>query len=217
MTVLRIAAAVVTLVMTAPGAWAQDPAAIATRASRAYRALSSIRAAFHQVIEDRMIGTQESRGDLVQSGTARLAMRFSDPKGDLVVLDGTNMWLYTPSTTPGQVIRMPIPHDPVYGPNVLTRILDRPTERYQVTWLRADTAEGRPADVLEFVPTTADPLFSRAVIWFDRQTLLPKRLELDERSGVRRTLSLARVRTNTPVRESEFRFEVPDGVRVIER
>ncbi len=196
---------------------AQDAGAIASRASRSYRALSSIRAAFHQVIEDRMIGTLESRGDLVQSGNAHLAMRFSDPKGDLIVLDGQHVWLYTPSTTPGQVIRMDIPTDPVYGPNVLARLLDKPAERYQLTWLRADTVDGRQADVVEFVPTSEDPLFLRAVIWLDRQAFLPRRLELDERSGVRRTLTLMRVRTNTAVRPAEFAFEVPRGVRVVER
>jgi len=62
-----------------------------------------------------------------------------------------------------------------------------------------------------------DPLFSRAVISFDRQTLVPRRLELDERSGVRRTLTLSRVRTNATVSRSEFVFEVPNGVRVVDR
>jgi outer membrane lipoprotein carrier protein len=164
-----------------------------------------------------MIGTQESRGELVQSGNAHLAMRFSDPKGDLILLDGSWLWLYTPSTTPGQVIRTPIPGDPVYGPNVLARILDKPRERYQIEWLGIDSVEGRAVDVLEFVPTSADPLFSRAVISLDRQTLVPRRLALDERSGVRRTLTLSRVRTNVAVPPSDFTFTVPEGVRVIER
>lgn len=199
------------------GLAAQDAEAIALKAGRTFRALTSIRATFDQIIEDRMIGTQNSRGDLVQSGSAHLAMRFSDPKGDLVLLDGTSVWIYTPSTTPGQVIRMPIPTDPVYGPNVLSRILDRPTERYQVSWVREETVEGRPADVVEFVPTTEDPLFSRAVIWIDRAQSLPRRLELDERTGVHRTLILSRIRTNVTVGKHEFVFEVPDGVRVVDR
>jgi outer membrane lipoprotein carrier protein len=205
------------IALLATPANAQDPAEIAGRASRAYRAFGAIRANFHQVIEDRMLGTQESRGELVQSGNAHLVMRFTDPKGDRIVLDGTWLWLYTPSTTPGQVIRTPIPSDPVYGPNVLARILDKPAERYEIEWLGIDSVEHRAVDVLEFIPTSADPLFSRAVISLDRQTLVPRRLALDERSGVRRTLTLSRIRTNVAVPKSEFTFTVPDGVRVIER
>jgi outer membrane lipoprotein-sorting protein len=112
---------------------------------------------------------------------------------------------------------MPIPSDPVYGPNVLARILDKPAERYQIEWMGIDSVEHRGVDVLEFIPTSADPLFSRAVISFDRQSLVPRRLVLDERSGVRRTLTLSRVRTNVTVNKSEFTFQIPNGVRVIDR
>ena len=198
-------------------AHAQDAEAIAVRAGRTFRGLSSFKASFEQVIEDRMIGTQNSKGELSQAGSAHLAMRFSDPKGDLVLLDGTSVWIYTPSTTPGQVIRMAIPTDPVYGPNVLSRILDKPTERYQVTWVREEIVDGKPVDVVEFLPTTEDPLFSKAVIWIERSTSLPRRLELDERTGVHRTLILSRLRTNVPTGRNEFVFQVPDGVRVVDR
>lgn len=197
---------------------AQDNAtAIATRASQTYRSLTSIRASFEQVIEDRMLGPQRSKGELAQSGNALLAMRFSEPAGDAIVLDGTHAWLYTPSTTPGQVIRSPIPSDPVYGPNVLARILDKPAERYAITLLRTDVLDGTPVQVLEFRPNTADPLFRRAVIWFDRESRLPKRLELDEMTGVRRILTLSRVRANAEVPRREFTFQVPPGVRVVDR
>lgn len=209
-------ATILAFAMASP-ALAQDPETIAVRAGRTFRGLSSFRASFEQIIEDRMIGTQNSRGELAQAGNAHLAMRFSDPKGDLVLLDGTSVWIYTPSTTPGQVLRMAIPTDPVYGPNVLTRILDKPTERYQVTWVGEEKVDGKPVDVVEFVPTTEDPLFSRAVIWIDRGTSLPRRLELDERTGVHRTLILSRLRTNVPLGRNEFVFQVPDGVRVVDR
>lgn len=200
-----------------PSLAAQDADAIATRASRLYRGLSSIQADFHQVIEDRMIGTQESKGQLIQAGDAKLVMRFSDPKGDAIVVDGEYVWLYTPSTTPGQVIRTPVSHDPVYGPNVLARILDRPTERYQISHLRTDILGDLAVDVLEFVPNVSDPLFRRAVIWFDRRDGLPRRLELDEMTGVRRTLDLSRIRLNVSVSPDTFTFKVPAGVRVVEQ
>lgn len=205
------------LVLSPPAAGAQDAEAVALRAGRVYRSLSSLRASFTQTIEDRMIGSQDSRGELVQAGNANLAMRFSDPKGEAIVLDGTYAWIYTPSTAPGQVIRMPIPNDPVYGPNVLARILDKPTERYAVRSLGKERLEDGLMDAVEFTPNVADPLFRRAVIWFDPQSGLPRRLVLDELTGVRRTLTLSRIRVNGPVSRKDFTFEVPGGVRVIER
>ncbi len=205
------------LVLSPPAAGAQDAEAVALRAGRVYRSLSSLRASFTQTIEDRMIGSQDSRGELVQAGNANLAMRFSDPKGEAIVLDGTYAWVYTPSTAPGQVIRMPIPNDPVYGPNVLARILDKPTERYAVRSLGKERLEDGLMDAVEFTPNVADPLFRRAVIWFDPQSGLPRRLVLDELTGVRRTLTLSRIRVNGPVSRKDFTFEVPGGVRVIER
>ena len=211
-----LALAIITLIGPPP-AVAQDAEAVALRASRVFRGLSSLRASFQQTIEDRMVGSQDSRGELVQSGSANLAMRFDDPKGDAIILDGTNVWVYTPSTAPGQVIRMPIPNDPVYGPNVLARILDKPTERYATRGMGRDTLEGRTVDIVEFTPNAADPLFSRAVIWFDRQYGLPRRLVLDELTGIRRTLTLSRIRTNTAVSRKDFSFEVPAGVRIIDR
>jgi outer membrane lipoprotein carrier protein len=213
---LTLAAAVLASLAAIP-AGAQDAESVALRASRVFRSLSSLRASFQQSIEDRMIGTQESRGELVQSGNANLAMRFDDPKGDAIILDGTSVWVYTPSTAPGQVIRMPIPNDPVYGPNVLARILDKPTERYATRYVGKDTLEGRAVDIVEFVPNAADPLFTRAVIWFDQQSGLPRRLVLDELTGIRRTLTLSRIRVNTTVNRKDFSFEVPAGVRIIER
>lgn len=203
--------------LAAPAAAQQDGPAIAARAGRTYRALTSIRAAFQQTIDDRMIGRQDARGDLVQSGSAYLTMKFSDPAGDAIILDGTYVWVYTPSTTPGQVIRMALPSDPVYGPNVLARILDKPAERYETTLLRTDAVDGRSVDVVEFIPNGGDPLFRRAVIWFDRENYLPRRLELDELTGVRRTLTLSKIRTNTAVSRREFAFDVPAGVRVVDR
>jgi outer membrane lipoprotein-sorting protein len=72
-------------------------------------------------------------------------------------------------------------------------------------------------DVVEFIPNSADPLFRRAVIWLDTESALPRRLELDEMTGVYRTLTLSRIRTNTPTTRAEFTFVVPSGTRIVDR
>lgn len=196
---------------------AQDAARIVSRAGLVYRGLRSLQADFTQTISDRMIGDFDSRGTLIQAGNNRLIMRFSDPAGDLITLDGEQAWIYTPSSAPGQVIRVAIPADPVYGLNVVAWILDRPTERYRTTYLREDQVGGRPVDVIALEPLSPTLPFTAATVWLDRADALPRRIELTETTGARRTVVLSRLRTNEPVAEGTFRFRVPQGVRVIDQ
>ena len=207
------------LLAVAPAAArAQDANALVGRSSRVYRSLSSLTADFVQLIDNPMIDSAESRGTLVQAGPDKLAMRFTDPPGEAVIIDGRSVWVYTPSTTPGQVIRMSVPSGgPVYGYNMLAWLLDRPAERYTASYLRADVVGGRSMDVVELVPAVPDLPFEKAVLWLDRADGIPRRLEITEHSGATRTLTLSKVRVNRSIADSTFRFQVPSGVRVVDQ
>ena len=195
---------------------AQDPAEIIGRAGRVYRNLSSLQADFVQVVQDRAQGdTLTSRGTVIQAGNNLFAMRFSDPAGEAVVVDGTYVWTYTPSTAPNQVLRSRLPTDPVYGVNLLATLLDRPRERYHTTYVRADTVDGRAADVVDLVPNSGDVPFRRARVWISSADALPRRVELDEAPGLRRILMLSRLQPNAPYTRKTFTFDVPSGVRVV--
>ena len=207
------------LLAVAPtAARAQDANALVGRSSRVYRSLTSLTADFVQLIDNPMIDSAESRGTLVQAGPDKLAMRFTDPPGEAVIIDGRSVWVYTPSTTPGQVIRMSVPSGgPVYGYNMLAWLLDRPAERYTASYLQADVVGGRSMDVVELVPAVPDLPFEKAVLWLDRADGIPRRLEITEHSGATRTLTLSKVRVNRSIADSTFRFEVPSGVRVVDQ
>ena len=197
---------------------AQDPLGIVRRAGSVYRGLSSLQADFVQAVEDAGLGdTLKSAGRLYQQGNNGFAMRFTDPPEDAIVIDGRYVWVYTPSSTPGQVIRMPMETDPVYGVNLLARILDRPAERYRATWLRGDSVSGRAVDVVALVPRGANLNFSRAVLWLDRDDALPRRIELEESPGVRRILTLTHLRPDAAVPPEVFEFKTPKGVRVVDQ
>jgi outer membrane lipoprotein-sorting protein len=207
------------LVLVPPAqAQAPDADAIVGRSSRIYRSLSSLTADFIQVIDNPMIDSAETRGTLVQAGPAKLAMRFSEPPGEAVVIDGEHVWVYTPSTVPDQVLRLKAPTGgPVYGYNLLAWFLDRPAERYSAKYVREDKVGGRAVDVVELTPAVPDLPFERAVLSLDRQDGLPRRLEITERSGALRTLALSNLRVNRRVPDSTFKFKVPSGVRVVDQ
>jgi len=197
---------------------AQDAEAIIGRAARVYRSLASLQADFVQMIDNPMIDSAESRGTLVQAGPAKLAMRFSDPAGEAIVVDGEHVWVYTPSTVPGQVVRLSVPSGgPVYGYNLLAWLLDRPAERYRPSYLKSERIDGRTTDAIQLVPAVPDLPFTKAVVWIDREDALPRRLEIHEESGATRTLSLSHIRVNQSVPASTFQFKVPEGVRVVDQ
>jgi outer membrane lipoprotein carrier protein len=165
-----------------------------------------------------MIDSSESRGTLVQAGPSRLAMRFTDPAGEAVIIDGQHIWVYTPSTTPGQVLRIRVPSGgPVYGYNILAWLLDRPSERYKATYVRPDRVSGQDVDVVELVPAVPDLPFDRAVVWLAKGDGLPRRLEISEHGGASRVLTLSRLRLNQAVSDKTFAFAVPEGVRVVDQ
>ena len=196
---------------------AQRADSIIERSSAAYRQLRSLTADFDQVISNEMIGTFKSRGTLAQAGAARLSMRFTDPPGEAIVIDGTSIWVYTPTTAPGQVLRAPIARAAGYGANLLAWLLDKPTERYTVTLLREDSVAGTPVDVLRLTPAVAGLPFTSATLWLARSDGLPRRLEVTEPSGNRRTLTLSRLRANVALPPGTFIFTPPKGVKVIDQ
>jgi outer membrane lipoprotein-sorting protein len=197
---------------------AQDAGEIIGRAARVYRSLASLQADFEQVINNPMIDSAESKGTLVQAGSAKLAMRFSDPPGEAIVVDGKHVWIYTPSTVPDQVLRMKVPSGgPAYGYNLLAWLLDRPAERYKPSYLRTERVGGRTTDVIKLVPAVPNLPFTEAIVWLDREDALPRRLEIQEHSGATRTLQLTRLRTNAQIADGTFSFKVPAGARVVDQ
>ena len=190
-----------------------DPRQILDRAAAAYATAGSFTADFRQVISDENIGTFRSRGRLAQQGTDKFSMRFTQPKGEALVMDGTKLWVYTPSTTPGQVIRMDQPTGNG-APNLVAWLLDHPNTKYRSTWIERDTAY---VDVVRLVPIDHSLPFREALVTFDPNDGLPRRIEVVERSGTRRTLTLTNVRTGRQLSAATFQFQVPSGVRIVDQ
>ena len=210
--------AIAAVVVASPVA-AQNPdaSAIVTRAARVYKGLSGLQADFRQRIEDQFLGNTDARGVLYQAGAGKFAMRFSDPPNEAIVIDGSKTWLYLPSTMPGQVARYPAPSNPVYGLNLLAWLLERPLERYRVSFVKTEDVDGRKADAVLLDAIAPDLPFRRATVWFSREDGLPRRLEINERTGGKRIVQLSRLQPNASIQPSVFVFNVPKGVKIVDQ
>ena len=89
------------LLLPRAGRFAQDAAAVVGRAARVY-ASRLPRADFTADIDDSLIGEFGQSWSPGSGRPEQLAMRFSDPAGDAIVVDGKYVWVYTPSTAPAR-------------------------------------------------------------------------------------------------------------------
>ncbi len=196
----------------------QDPSAVLDRASASFDTVRTLAADFTQIIDNPMLGDPDTtRGRLYQRRPNYFAMRFSDPKNDRIVADGRRLWLYTPSTTPGQVIRTTIPGTGTTGPNLIGQFVEHPRERYSARYLRADSLPDGPVDVVALTPRVKDLPYEAATVWIAKQDGLVRRIEIAEHTGQHRTITLQHLAVNGTIPAREFRFSPTSGVRVVDQ
>lgn len=193
---------------------AQGTSATVDRAVAAWDKVKSLRATFEQTVTNPLTGRAETaRGEYLQQGKNRISVRFTSPEGDRIVADGKALWLYLPSTTPGQVIRTA----PGSGATVdwTAQFLSAPKTRYTIADAGRATVDGRATHALVLTPRKNDAPFTRAKVWVDERDGLIRQFEVVDPSGVKRHVRLTSMRINVPVDASAFRFTPPKGVRVV--
>jgi outer membrane lipoprotein carrier protein len=195
-----------------------DPWPILDRASQSFDTVRTLQADFVQIIDNPMLGDPDTtRGTLYQQKPSSFAMRFTEPKNDRIVADGRALWLYTPSSTPGQVIRSAIPATGNTGPNLIGQFVERPRERYDARYVRADSNAAGAFDVVALTPREREAPYTAATLWITRKDGLVRRIAIVETSGQTRTIILRNVVVNQPINSREFRFSPPAGSQVVDQ
>ncbi|HEU4563808.1 MAG TPA: outer membrane lipoprotein carrier protein LolA [Gemmatimonadaceae bacterium] len=218
-TPLLIAAlAAVTLAPAARAAAAQSPEATLDRAVAAYQKVKTVRATFSQTLTNPLLGTTtRSDGEVVQQRPQYIAVRFSDPAGDRVIADGKWVWIYLPSTHPGQVVKAAIGADGAGVPDVTAQFLTAPKSKYVVAGGGTDRVNGRATHVLKLTARDQSLPFTKATVWVDDQDALVRQFETTDASGLVRRVTITNLTINAPVSRSQFAFSPPKGVKVFEQ
>ena len=198
-----------------PSQAANDAAAILRRASAAYANVRSLRAQFVMQYENAILRQKTtSRGTLYQRTPDRIALRFSDPAGDLLIGDGTNFYWYLPSVDAKQVLCTPAGAGGSGGVDLQAQFVGNPVERFQSTLHADESVGGRPANVLTLVPRQRAEYRSLKV-WLDTRDSLARRFEITEANGTIRRFDLADMAVNPSIPDATFRFTRPENARVV--
>ncbi len=145
-------------------------------------------------------------------------MKFDDPATDRIVADGRHVWLYLPSSAPGQVIRSRQGSDGTGTVDLTAQFLTSPRTRYTVTDAGKRVISGRATRGYTLVPKSASgAAFRTATVFIDEADATIRQFAVTEQNGVTRTVRLTSFRTNVPVDASAFVFTPPAGTRIVER
>ncbi len=188
------------------------------RAEQTYDGLTSMEATFDQTIEIVLLGRKRSgTGTWYQKGPGRFKMDFADPAGDIIVADGTNLWLYYPSTHPGQVIRSTIDANTT-GAGMVDlqgRIFDEAAEAYEAVLDGLEEVDGHSTWLVTLTPRGESP-YRMVRVWIDTETVLVRRFEITEENETLRTVVLRDLQPNAVIPDSTFGFTPPAGTDVFE-
>lgn len=186
------------------------------RAVATYAGMRTVRASFEQTIANPLTGSDMvAHGEFQRQAPNLVSIRFSDPAGDRIVSDGRVLWLFLPSTNPGQAFKMPLSAD---GIGVLdpTALMREPKSRFDIE----DGGSARIGEfatrVLTLTPKTTTEPVSRATLWIDGQGFV-RQFEVVETSGITRRIRMLSIRPNAAVDRSLFSFTPPAGVRVVDQ
>jgi outer membrane lipoprotein carrier protein len=191
--------------------------ALLTRTAALYTGSRGLRADFTQRVKNPITDSEaSSTGSYLQRGPGVFSVNFTQPAGDRIVSDGTTLWVFVPSATPGQVLKMPVGAGAPGGIDLVGQFFTSPARKFTVTDGGVVTLAGAALRKLVLVPRT-DMGFSRAVLTVVPATGALKQLEVTEHSGLVRTLSFTTITRGAPLAADAFRFVVPRGVTVVDQ
>lgn len=200
-----------------PGAaHAQDAGAIIDRAASAYARLNSMRAEFRQTLTNPLTGnSQTTTGVILRKKPNLLSIRFES--GDRVAADGSTLWVYLPSSVPGQVMRMPYTGSNASTVDPAEQFLNAPRARFTVTSSGTATIAGRATHAVTLVPKRANAPFTSAKVWIDDSDSSIRQFDVETANGLKRHVVITSFTPNPEISKSSFRFAVPRGAKVVDQ
>jgi outer membrane lipoprotein carrier protein len=195
---------------------AQSADAVIDRAVAAYARLNSMRADFRQTLTNPLTGsTQTTSGTILRKKPNLLSINFES--GDRVTADGSTLWVYLPSSTPGQVMRMPYTGANASAVDPADQFLNSPRARFTVTSAGAATVGGRATHAVTLVPKRPNANFTTAKVWIDDADSSIRQFDVENASGLKRHVVITSFTANPALGASNFKFSVPKGAKIVDQ
>ena len=185
--------------------------AAAAAVQKRYEGVRDVRARFQQTTESALDGgRQDSSGEVVLAKPGRMRWTYEEPAPSLVVSDGKTLWLYDPLF--GEAQKLPAGEGFLSGAAARFLLGEGDMRRdFEVTARACEANETR----LELVPREAAS-YEKLFLSVDPKSGDVLGTRMVDLIGNVSSVSFLGLRTDTDPPPETFRFEPPEGVKVIE-
>ena len=181
-----------------------------------YESVETLCADFTQILLVPLLRTERTgSGRLCQGRPNLFAMRFEEPQGDLIVVDGAFAWVYFPSSDAKTVLKTTADRA-AGGRDFHREFLVDPETKYDVTYEDSEVVDGRSTHRIQMRPKLASS-YRIATVWIDDGAPVLRRLQLEEENGNVRTITLTEVGFGEDPGSGWFAFTPPQGTLVMQR
>lgn len=195
----------------------QAQSSLLDKAVAKYEKTTTARADFKQTLTNPLTGsTSITRGVLLRRAPNLLSVKFDGADGDRLVADGTSLWIYSPMSAPGQVIKLPNSGGAMNNVDPGSQFLVSPRTKYTIKEFGAEKVGGRATQMFQLVPKRQSQ-FTKAVVWIDASDASVRKFETTDANGLKRVVEILSWKPNIVIPKSAFRFVPPAGSRIVDQ
>lgn len=186
------------------------------RVAKAWKDTRTLEANFEQKITNPLLGRSvNSKGVFQQERPGKVSITFTQPAGDRIVGDGKTLWVYLPSSAPGQVLKLPGDADGAIVADLLGQLLETPKRAFMISGGEVTPVDGRSTRRVQLLPRNPEAVpFRKATLWLDDNEPRPIRVQVIDGQGVDRTITLTSWVPGATLPRDAFAFKVPKGAKV---
>ena len=190
--------------------YADDLNAIIAKVQKTYNGIQDIQANFTQFTTSASIKeTQKAEGVVYFKKPGMMKWEYKSPGKDIIVSDGMTIWIYQQDI--GQVmVGNALDNGTSISNNFLAGMGNLKKD------FTIELAEGdNNAHLLKLNPKTAQPNLQKLYIAVDKKTFLVIRTIVYDMLNNETKVIFEKIKTNQSLSGSIFKFEIPEGVKVI--
>lgn len=163
-----------------------------------------------ELLEEKLI----SQGRMKYKKPDRMSWEYSVPDPLLMIIKGQRMWLYYPDMKVAEKYDLEKSGETLGLFMGFGKSMDYLKKNYQIRLLEKE----KNFYPLELIPKREEELryVSRIVLWIDTKEYWPVKTKIFEPNGDTTLIEFKNIEINTEIPDSEFEFQVPKGVEVVE-